>query len=110
MIKSKLPVVYEHDLYYNGENEDTKCQTFLSPLPKNRYENSENKQKPRRSTLGLSNFQLNIDGSPMNDRYIPRRCKQDSNIALYEINHNDSPPINLNKDDFDNSLDFEEKK
>lgn len=110
MIKGKLPVVYEQDNYGYLENEETKCHTYLSPLPKNRYGQSSNKQKPRRTTLGLANFQLNADGSPIGDRYIPKRKDHDSNIALYEINHDDSPPMVLNRDDFENSIEYEERK
>jgi hypothetical protein len=110
MIKGKLPVVLEHDSYYHEENEEFKGQKFLSPPSKNRFEQSDNKQRPRRTTLGLANFQLNADGSPIGDRYIPKRRPQDSNIALYEINHDDSPPIALNKEDFDNSIEYEECK
>lgn len=110
MIKGKLPVVYENDSYAYLENEETKCVSYLSPLPKNRYDQSSNKNKPRRSTLGLSNFQLNTDGSPIGDRFIPKRRGHDSNIAMFEINHDDSPPMALNRDEFDNSLEYEERK
>lgn len=110
MIKGKLPVVYEHDKYYQAYHDDAKWQSYLSPLPKNRYESSGKKQKPRRTTLGLANYKLNVDGSPSGDRYIPKRRGQDSNIALYEINHNDSPPVTLNREEFENSIEYEECK
>ena len=79
-------------------------------MPKNRYEPSGSKQRPRRSTLGLSNFNPNVDDSPIGDRYIPKRREHDSNIAVYEINHDDSPPMVINRNDFDNSWEYEECK
>ena len=51
-----------------------------------------------------------MDASPSGDRYIPKRRDQDCNLALYEINHNDSPPMSLNKDEFENSFEYEETK
>lgn len=110
MLKGNLPVVYESQNHYYNENEETKCQKYLSPMPKNRYEPSGSKLRPRRSTLGLSNFNPNVDDSPIGDRYIPKRREHDSNIAVYEINHDDSPPMVINRNDFDNSWEYEECK
>lgn len=64
---------------------------------------------PRRSTLGLSNFKVKRESSPYGDRFIPKRKDQDSNVAFYEINHEDSPPHELDRDRFDNSIEYEEK-
>lgn len=110
MIKGKLPVVQEDDYNYYNENEEQKYQYFLSPPSKNRYEPSSGKTGPRKSTLGLSNFNPNLDASPMGDRFIPKRREQDSNIAMYEINNEDSPPITISRDNFDNSWEYEERK
>jgi hypothetical protein len=46
----------------------------------------------------------------MGDRYIPKRSDQDMNLAAYEINHKDSPPAIINRDEFDNSIEYEETK
>lgn len=29
---------------------------------------------------------------------------------MYEINHTDSPPIQINKEEFENSIEYEERK
>ena len=110
MMKGKLPTIQEQDMHLSCENEETKCQNYLSPPSKNMLEYSGNKRKPRRTTLGLGSFKLNMDASPSGDRYIPKRRDQDCNLALYEINHNDSPPMSLNKDEFENSFEYEETK
>jgi cell division cycle 20, cofactor of APC complex len=110
MIKSKLSVIQEQDLYFACENEDMKMQSYLSPPPKNKFDCSDKKQKLRTSAVGWVAFKLNIDGSPYGDRYIPKRREQESNIAVYEINHTDSPPIQINKEEFENSIEYEERK
>ena len=110
MIKGKLPIVSETNDSYYTENDDTQLKAFCSPLPKNRFGNSSKKQMPRRSNLGLQNFNPNIDASPIGDRYIPKRRGQDGNIVMYEINHDDSPPMVINREDFDNSWEYEEHK
>lgn len=110
MIKGKLPVVREDHYSYYDENEEGKYQKFLSPLPKNRYHPSSSKPVPRKSGFGLSNFNPNAETSPIGDRFIPKRSGQESNIAMYEINHEDSPPVVIDRDNFDNSWEYEECK
>ncbi len=110
MIKGKLPPVQEDSYLQFDENEEAKYQKFLSPPSKNKYESTQGKKMPRRSTLGISNFNPHADSSPSGDRFIPKRRGQDSNIAMYEINHEDSPPMNIEREDFDNSWEYEESK
>lgn len=110
MIKGKLPPVSEDSYLQFDENEEAKYQKFLSPPSKNKYEPTTGKRPPRRSTLGLSNFNPNADVSPTGDRYIPRRNERGSNIAAYHIAHEDSPPVNIDRENFDNSWEYEDKK
>lgn len=110
MIKGKLAAIQEQELYFAWENEDMKMQSYLSPPPKTKFDGSEKKQKMWSTSVGWIDFKLNIDGSPYGDRYIPKRREQESNIAVYEINHNDSPPVPINKEEFENSIEYEERK
>jgi len=110
MIKGSLPIICEQDRHDTYDYEDSKYENYCSPLPKNQSDYSYQSKKPRRSTLGISNFRIGVDTSPSGDRFIPKRRDHDSNIAMYEINNNDSPPIQLNRDDFKDSFEYEEQK
>lgn len=73
-----LSVIPENKMNQNIENLEETKQT--------------NPKMPRKSTLGLSSFTSNKEASPYGDRYIPKRKDHDSDIAFYEINHENSPP------------------
>ena len=67
------------------------------------------RRKPRRSTLGISAYEINRS-SPCGDRYIPKRAGKDSNIGLHEISNIETPPIWFRRSHFENDDDYEEQK
>ena len=109
MTDKSMPIVYKHEMPNEADFEDQISFRNLKIQKFSKNCNGTERRKPKRSTLGISAFTTN-DTTPNADRFIAKRRGRDSNALISQIIKKESAVDEINRNDFEDMDEYEEKK